>query len=199
MPPTKAKIQNTPPEAEREAQDSAPGSTDAGGAQASDGPDDQQPPLQTGTDAGEPVAPPPAADEAVAATLDTVAAVDEDTAATYAAVGALTGETDEEVAAQVALADRDPERVQVAAVAGIASAELFAWKWYDDRLVVVTTAGQKLTISTAAQVADMANDPERMRVAAIAGIGPDKLVNWKWYDDRLVVVTTAGQKITVPR
>ncbi|WP_347278597.1 hypothetical protein [Plasticicumulans sp.] len=169
MPP-KAKTPNTtPPEAEREAQDSAPGSTDAGGAQASD-PDDQQPSLPTGTDAGEPVAPPPAADEAVAATLDTVAAVgalsgdlnrtvdalvakafavdavDDDTAATYAAVGALTGETDEEVAAQVALADRDPERVQVAAVAGIASADLFAWKWYDDRLVVVAVDGQKRTV-----------------------------------------------------
>lgn len=167
MPPKPKTPNTTPTEAEREAQDGAPGSTDAGGAQASDGPDDQQPLLPTGTDAGEPVAPPPAADEAVAATLDTVEAVgalsgdlnrtvaalvaqafaaDDDTTTAYAAVAALTGETDEEVAAQVALAERDPERVQVAAAAGITPDELFAWRRYPDRLVVVTTAGQKLTV-----------------------------------------------------
>lgn len=166
MPPKPKTPNTTPPEAEREAQDGAPGSTDAGGAQASD-PDDQQPSLPTGTEAGEPVAPPPAADEAVAATLDTVEAVgalsgdlnrtvdalvakafavDDDTVAAYAAVGVLTGETDEEVAAQVALAERDPERVQVAAVAGITPDELFAWRRYPDRLVVVTVDGQKLTV-----------------------------------------------------
>lgn len=113
---------NTPAPPAAVAQDRAPGSTDAGDAPTSDS-----------SVAAESSAPPPP---------------DTDTAAAYAAVAALTGETDEEVAAQVALAEGDPERVRVAAAAGIEPGELFAWRRYPDRLVVVTVAGEKITVQT---------------------------------------------------
>jgi hypothetical protein len=91
---------------------------------------------------------------------------------------------------------------EAAKFVGVELASALSFKTYPDRVVVVTSAGQRVERKTGGRASDdpSANDAgqskELIEAAKLAGVKPENALSFKRYADRVVVVTIDGQKVT---